>query len=129
MVENPRTGEQVTFVSETDDLLVMDVVWPRPGLRALEHIHPYMEERWHVLDGRAAFRIDGIEVEASPGSVVVAPPGRRHLGWNAGDGPVHLRIEMRPSLRWRVFVERFFAGDDPLELLETFSDEIVLPEG
>ncbi len=66
MIENPRTGEQVEFLSETDDLLVMHTSWTRPGHRAAEHVHPGMEERFEVLEGRAAFRIDGVECEAGP---------------------------------------------------------------
>ena len=78
-MENARTGERIEVVSEAPELLVMLVTWTRPGSRALEHVHPGMEERWEVLGGRAAFRVDGVEVEGGPGTVVVAPPGRRHL--------------------------------------------------
>jgi quercetin dioxygenase-like cupin family protein len=127
VIENPRSGEQVEFVSETADVLVMMTTWTRPGHRALEHVHPGMEERFEVLEGRAAFRIDGIEVEASAGSVVVAPRGRRHLAWNPTDQPVRLRIEMRPALRWREFTTRFFRGDDPAALLVEYAEEVRLP--
>ena len=86
-----------------------------------------MEERFEVLEGRAAFRIDGVEIQAAAGSVVVAPPGRRHLAWNPTDAPVRLRIEMRPALRWREFTTRFFRGDDPLVLLAEYAAEVRLP--
>lgn len=127
MFENPRTGEQVEVLSETPELLVMRTTWTRPGFRATEHIHPVMEERFEVLDGRVAWTVDGIDVEAGVGGIVVVPPGRRHLAWNPTDGPVQLRIEMRPALRWVEFVRRFFAGEDPLALLGEFSEEVVLP--
>ena len=127
MIENPRTGEQVERVAETPEVLTMITTWTRPGHRAIEHIHPIMEERFEVLEGRAAFRIDGVEIEAAAGSVVVAPPGRRHLAWNPTDEPVRLRIEMRPALRWWSFTTRFFAGDDPIALLDEYRDEVVLP--
>ena len=42
------------------------------------------------------------------------------------DEPVTLRIEMRPALRWREFTTRFFAGDDPIELLDEYAAEVVL---
>jgi quercetin dioxygenase-like cupin family protein len=129
MIENPRTGEQVEIVAETPELLTMLTTWTRPGHRAIEHIHPIMEERFEVLEGRAAFRIDGIPIEASAGSIVIAPPGRRHLAWNPTDGPVQLKIEMRPALRWVEFTTRFFAGEDPIALLDEFADEVVLPPG
>jgi quercetin dioxygenase-like cupin family protein len=127
VIENPRTGEQVERIAETPEVLTMITTWTRPGHRATEHIHPIMEERFEVLEGRAAFRIDGVEIEAAAGSVVVAPPGRRHLAWNPTDEPVRLRIEMRPALRWWSFTTRFFAGDDPIALLDEFRDEVVLP--
>jgi quercetin dioxygenase-like cupin family protein len=126
-VENPDTGERVTFVSITPELLVMEDVWPRPGHRAIEHVHPEMEERWEVLEGRAAFRVGRQEREARAGETVVAPPGVPHLAWNPADAPVHLRIEMRPALRWAEFTERLFAGEPPADLLREFRREIALP--
>lgn len=127
VIENPRSGEQVEFIFESPDVLIMVTTWTRPGHRAAEHVHPRMEERFEVLEGRAAFRIDGVEIEASPGSVIVAPPGRRHRAWNPTDGPVRLKVEMRPALRWREFTTRFFRGDDPVQLLTEYSDEVRLP--
>ena len=127
MIENPRSGERIEFVSETSEALTMLTTWTRPGHRAAEHIHPNMEERFQVLEGRAAFAVDGIEVVATPGEVVVARPGSRHLAWNPTDAPVRLKIEMRPGLRWTEFTRRFFRGDDPVQLLREYSAEVVLP--
>ena len=121
---SPVTGERVAIVSETPELLVMDVEWPRPGQRAAEHVHPEMEERYEIVAGRAAFRIGGVESEAGPGETVVVPPGTPHLAWNPTEDAVRLRIEMRPALRWSQFVERLFAGEDPRALLREFSREI-----
>jgi len=102
-VENRATGEQVTFLTtaaETGgELLVVELLWPRPGHRAPEHVHPEMEERYEVVEGRAAFRIDGDERSAEAGEVVTVPPGTRHLAWNPTDAPVRLRVEFRPALR------------------------------
>ncbi|HEU5152658.1 MAG TPA: cupin domain-containing protein [Iamia sp.] len=129
-VENPRTGERITFVSETPDLLVMDVTWTRPGHRAIEHLHPGMEERFAVVEGRAAWRLGGeggSTVEGAAGTVVVVPPGVVHLAWNPTEAPVRLRIEMRPALRWRAFTTRLFAGEDPVALLAEFAAEVRLP--
>jgi len=114
------------FIVERPDLLRMEVTWSKPGFRAVRHAHPGMEERWEVLAGRAAFEVDGVTVEAEPGSWVVAPPGRPHLAWNPTAQPVHIRIEMRPALRWAEFVRRLFAGEDPIALLEEYTEEIVL---
>jgi mannose-6-phosphate isomerase-like protein (cupin superfamily) len=126
VVVNERTGEIVEFLVETDELLRMGMTWTRPGVRAVRHAHPGMEERWEVLEGRAAFEVDGVTVEAEPGSCVVAAPGRPHLAWNPTDRPVRLRIEMRPALRWAEFVRRLFDGEDAVGLLDEFRDETVL---
>lgn len=126
MVENERTGEVVEFLVETPELLRMEVTWTKPGARALRHAHPGMEERWDVLEGRAAFEVDGVTVEAGAGSWVVAPPGRPHLAWNPTSEPVRLRIEMRPALRWADFVRRLFSGEDPVGLMREYDREIVL---
>ncbi|HEX8205504.1 MAG TPA: cupin domain-containing protein [Solirubrobacteraceae bacterium] len=128
-IVNPATGETVEFVSETPELLVMENVWNRADHRTVEHVHPGMEERWHVLEGTAGFRIGGEETLRGPSDSVVAPPGVPHLGWNAGGGVVRLRIEMRPALRWREFVERLFAngGTPEPDLLAEFGREVGPP--
>jgi len=127
-IENPRTGEQVTFVRDDGDVLVMDVAWTRPGHRAAEHVHPEMEERFSIVEGRAAFRVAGREaITAGPGGVVVVPPGVPHLAWNPTAAPVRLRIEMRPALRWAEFTRRLFAGEEPAGLLAEYAREVTLP--
>jgi mannose-6-phosphate isomerase-like protein (cupin superfamily) len=128
-IENPHSGERITFVSITDELLVMDDLWPHAGHRAVEHLHPEMEERWTVIAGRAAFRIGADELELGAGEWVTAPAGVPHLAWNPTEEPVRLRIEMRPALRWAEFTERLFGGEPPAELLREFSREIALPVG
>ncbi len=128
-VRNPATGEEITFVSETEALLVMEARWPRPGRRTGEHVHPGMEERWTVLEGRAAFRIGAEERAAGPGETVIVPPGVPHVAWNPAEEPARVRIEMRPALRWRAFVERLFAAGgapDPA-LLAEFRREVAPP--
>ena len=128
LLENPHTGEQIEFVVETSELLVIEAVWPRPGRRTGAHAHPGMEERWTVIEGRGAFRIgDAAVTEAGPGETVVAPPRTPHEAWNPQETPARVRIEMRPALRWREFVERLFSGrEDPRALLAEFPDEIRL---
>ena len=124
--ENPATGEVVEVVEESSELLVMRVRWPRPGHRAIAHVHPGMQERWQVVRGRAGFDIAGVVTECGPGESVVAEAGQRHLAWNASDAEAELRIEMRPALRWTAFVRRLFAGEPPAELLEEFAEEVRL---
>ncbi len=131
-MENPATGERVTFVKTAADtggeLLELELVWPHEGRRAPEHVHPEMEERYEVLTGTAAFRIAGIERRAGPGEVVTVPRNTAHLAWNPTTDPVRLKVEFRPALRWEEFVERLFSGKEPIaDLLSEFRREIAPP--
>lgn len=128
VLRNPATGEEVTVLSEGPDVLVLETLWPRPGHRALPHVHPALEERFEVLEGLAAFVIgDAPERLAAPGDVVVAPPGVTHLASNAADGPTRVRIEFRPPGRWLEVVERLFAGESPLTLLRDYPNDLAPP--
>ena len=118
-------------------LLVMEAHWSRAEHVTPAHIHPRMEERWQVVEGRVGFRVGDEELAAGPGESVTAPAGASHMNWNAGDGPALMRIEMRPALRWEEFVRQLFAlasegleGQEAqrsvTELLTEFGDEIEL---
>jgi hypothetical protein len=103
--------------------------------------NPVTEERWEVIDGTVRFQVAGVDQTAGSGDVVVAPAGTTHASWNVGDGPAHLRIQMRPALRWEDFVVSLFAAardgrtDDQgvpepalmLELLREFHRELSPP--
>ena len=86
----------------------MDNFWARADHQTPEHVHPAMEERWEVIAGSVLFEIGGVERTMGPGETLVAPPGTPHTARNIGEQPVHLRIQMRPALRWQEFVERLF---------------------
>ena len=130
-ISNPATGERITFVQVAADTggerLVLETVWPRPGHRAAEHIHPAMSERFEVLSGRARFLVDGVESSLGPGESLTVAPGARHLAWNPGTEEVRLRLTFEPAMRWEFFVERLFAGENPTALLEEYAPEVTLP--
>jgi mannose-6-phosphate isomerase-like protein (cupin superfamily) len=143
-IENPATGERIVFLrtaAETDGaLLEMDDFWARADHRTSEHVHPAMEERWEVVAGSVRFEIGGAARTVEAGETIVAPAGTPHTARNVGEQPAHLRIQMRPALRWQEFVERLFVlagssqggepgtpGSDSLAaLMREFSREIAL---
>jgi quercetin dioxygenase-like cupin family protein len=130
LLVNPATGEEVTILSEGPEVLVLETRWPRPGHRASTHVHPKLEERFEILEGRAGFRIAGVAHEAGPGDVVVVPSGAAHLAWNASDGPTRVRLEFRPPGRWLEVMEQLFANPDraaTIALLRDYPDELALP--
>jgi mannose-6-phosphate isomerase-like protein (cupin superfamily) len=113
-IENPVTGERIAFrrtaAHTRGELLEFDDFWTRPDHRVAEHVHPEIEERWEVIFGAVRFRIAGVEQTARPGDVVVAPTATPHMSWNVSEGPAHLRVQMRPALRWEEFTRRLFAA-------------------
>jgi quercetin dioxygenase-like cupin family protein len=146
-IENQVTGERIVFLrtgEETDGaLLEMDDFWAQADHRTPEHIHPEMEERWEVIAGGVRFKIGGVERTLGPGDTIAAPPGTPHTARNIGEQPAHLRIQMRPALRWQEFVEQLFAlardgqvdgqgmlrPDAVVSLMAEFGREIGLPSG
>ena len=139
-IENPLTGERVTFLRTTaetgGELLELELAWPRTGRRTPPHVHPSMEERWTVLAGTAAFRVgEHPERHAAPGETVVAPPGTLHVAWNPGPAPARVRAEFRPALAWESFVEELFAlaargdGTGMAALVAAHPQEIAFPPG
>jgi quercetin dioxygenase-like cupin family protein len=49
------------------------------------HRHPY-EETFIVQEGEATYEVDGEEIVAGPGQIVVVPPGAAHKFKASGDG-------------------------------------------
>ena len=55
-----------------------------PGAGADAHRHPYAEV-FAIRDGEATFVVDGAEIAAHGGQVVVVPPGAVHAFRNSGE--------------------------------------------
>jgi quercetin dioxygenase-like cupin family protein len=111
-LENPITGEVLIFhrTSEQtggESLLVETIVRPR-GFVAAAHVHPYQTERFEVLEGLLALRLEDKELLAKPGDVALVPPGAPHRFWNAGEGETRFLCEVRPALRFESLIETMF---------------------
>ena len=111
-IENPITGEKVTFLktsAETDgELVVIDTTVAPGGFVAAEHIHPYQSERFEVLSGEVEFRHGGEIVVAKAGDVVMVEPGTSHQFRNLGSEEIRFRTEVRPALTFETFLETMF---------------------
>lgn len=109
VINNPVTGQTVTFSEQGPELLVTD--WTvLPGLPPdPEHLHPLQEEHLHLLEGRIRRDLgDGRSDHLEAGSDWVIPPGTPHTWENATDAPIRLRIEFRPALRTRALMTRLY---------------------
>lgn len=113
VVENPITGERVTFLDTTretnGELLRFEYVLP-PRFSIPEHVHPRQEERHEVLSGTLKGRVGGREREYGEGERVVGPAGVPHA-WRNPSEDEELRIisELRPALHLEALIEAGFA--------------------
>ena len=76
-----------------------------PGAAVIgEHLHPTLEETFEVLAGRLAYRLDGVESEASAGETVEIPAGHWHDWWHVGDGRTVCRVTVDPGDRFEQMI-------------------------
>src|SRR4051812_41157031 len=108
LVEDPALRQRYRFRRSTDpdggQVLNIEV-WVDPGGGVPPHVHPAMEERFEVLEGRAGFLAGRRWRTAGAGETVVVGPGVRHAYRNRGDEVAHLMCEARPPSSLQAFLE------------------------
>ena len=92
------TGRSRRFLGERHGSSVsFFIVDGREGDGPGPHTHPY-DETFVVLEGSATFTVDGRDVEAGAGTVVVVPAGAVH-GFTIGAGGMRsVNIHPRPRM-------------------------------
>jgi quercetin dioxygenase-like cupin family protein len=109
VIDNPATGERVTFEETTTESggerLRFQMVFEPQGFVAQEHLHPSQEEVHEVIAGTLGVVIDGTERLLGPGDRLVVPAGTPHR--LVEHGTVHARFELRPALRQELLLETF----------------------
>lgn len=110
MLTNPFTGQTIEFVSEDEDLLVIESTYKAGGAPAPAHLHPAQEERFTVLAGAVETEIDGEPRTLREGDVLVIAAATPHVFGGHSSEPGTVRWEVRPALRTREFFERMFAA-------------------
>jgi quercetin dioxygenase-like cupin family protein len=107
-VVDPVFGMRSRFSRSTDadggEVLHIEM-WVEPRGGVTPHIHPSMEERFTVTDGRCQFLSGRRWIEAGPGETVVVPPGTRHAFRNRGAEPTRVLCEARPPSSLQAFLE------------------------
>lgn len=116
-IVNPRTGQQMRFVTERPDLLEIETVNPPTDVQEPEHVHPKQESGARVTAGRLTFDVNGEERTLGPGDEITIPPNVPHHFWNPGTEDAHAVQFFRPALNTRSFFETLFAlaRDDQLD--------------
>jgi mannose-6-phosphate isomerase-like protein (cupin superfamily) len=112
ILENPVTGERVTFLetaSETNgERVLIDVTVQPDGFVAAAHVHPYQSERFEIVAGEAEFSLGKETVHARPGDVVMVEPGTLHSFRNVGEAELRFITEVRPALSFEAFIETMY---------------------
>lgn len=108
-IRSPQTGETLTFLStysSSNGALFKAELLLEPGKYvSRSHIHPELEERFVVLEGKFGWKRGKETGVAEAGETIIVPIGVPHFQWNAGDTPVRIYYEMRPAFE---SIEVFF---------------------
>ena len=72
------------------------IVRVKPGQTFGPHGHHKMEEDFYVLEGQAAFYIDGVRHDAGPGDFIHMEPGEAHMIRNDFDAPCVYTVTTTP---------------------------------
>jgi mannose-6-phosphate isomerase-like protein (cupin superfamily) len=79
--------------------------WVDPGGGVTPHIHPAMEERFEVLEGRAEVLSGRRWSEVRAGATAVVAPGVRHAFRNRGSEVMHFICHATPPSTLQEFLE------------------------
>ena len=108
-ISNPRTGQRMTFLETSEDVLRIDSVSPVSDEREPLHVHPRQESGAELLSGSLVFEVDGIQRKLAPGESISIPANTPHRFWNDGDEDAHWIGSFRPALATADFFETLFA--------------------
>jgi len=112
-IENPITGERVTFLATSADtdgeVVVIETVVQPHGFVAAAHVHPAQSERFAVQAGTLGLKAGRKKIVLAAGEVATVFAGTPHRFWNAGEDPVRFVCEVRPAFRFEQLLETMFA--------------------
>ncbi len=109
---NPVTGERLVWELTSRDTngeyTLFDTYVEPGGSVAAAHVHPYQTEIFTVIEGRLGVKRGREKLELEAGQIAMIDPGMPHKFWNAGEGTLRFRAEVRPALRFESLIETMF---------------------
>jgi quercetin dioxygenase-like cupin family protein len=112
-IENPVTGERITFLTTSADsdgeVVVIEVVVQPRGFVAAAHLHPSQSERFAVAEGTLGLKVGRTKQVHGPGEVAMVEAGTPHRFSNAGEDELRFVCEIRPALQFESLLETMFA--------------------
>ncbi|MEL6150433.1 MAG: D-lyxose/D-mannose family sugar isomerase [Chloroflexota bacterium] len=118
-ITNNMTGEVITFLERTPDLLKFEDTLPGNMAGVPPHIHDRQTETFTVLDGVFHAVIDGEHKTLNAGESITVPAGVAHSFHTKNSGPVKLLVELSPALDYETFF-RTMASDQAQQRLAPF---------
>jgi quercetin dioxygenase-like cupin family protein len=102
-IENPLTGERMTFIKTTADTngqsFEFEFVAP-PGWSVPAHIHPYQQERTAMISGVLSGHVAGEDFRLLPDKIRVVPSGVVHAWRNPSEEEeARFSVEFSPALK------------------------------
>jgi quercetin dioxygenase-like cupin family protein len=108
VIEDPVLRQRYSFrttVGEDGGEVLHVDIRVDPGGGVTPHIHPQIEERFEVLEGRPSLLAGRTWQTVGPGETVVVAPGVRHSYRNTGDEVAHMVCHVRPPSTLQPFLE------------------------
>jgi quercetin dioxygenase-like cupin family protein len=105
---NPRTGQRMTFVELSDEVLRIDSLNPPTEEREPLHVHPKQQSGAEVLSGSLMFGVAGRQRRLGPGDTIDIPANTPHRFWNDGEEDARSIQYFRPALDIASFFETLF---------------------
>lgn len=112
ILENPFTGEQLTFLATAEDtggeVLRIRHYAPRPAVMGVAHYHPILTETFTVEQGRLKFIVDGQAQVLESGESLTIQPGQVHEFENISEGDMVMTQEVRPPGQHQAMFEMIY---------------------
>jgi quercetin dioxygenase-like cupin family protein len=96
---HPFTGQTVTLLELSPELLVMETTYQAGGRLAPEHFHPAQTEHFVCLEGAVRVVVNGRPGLLEQGDDLTLPPRTPHRFGGRADSAGRVRWEVRPALR------------------------------
>lgn len=105
-ITNQATGETITFLESTPDVLRFEDSLPADHSGVPAHLHTRQQETFTVLSGTFHAVIDGQAYTLAAGERLTIPAGVPHRFHTQGSEAVKLLVELQPALDY----EAMFRG-------------------
>ena len=100
-----RSAILKTAADTNGEYVEVEVIGRPRGFRAQPHVHEHQVERHEVVSGMLRLVLGDREHVLHPGEAMEVPAGTPHRQLAAGDGPMHIRSQVRPPGQTEPFLD------------------------